>query len=65
MGNILEGITKDLKKIPDTVKKKAKSLDAKQVTLKVLPYAIFGYVADKSLKHKCGLKFSGEITACS
>jgi type IV secretion system protein VirD4 len=47
MGNIVEGITKDLKKIPDIVKKKAKSLDAKQVTLKVLPYAIFGYVADK------------------
>jgi type IV secretion system protein VirD4 len=47
MGNIIDGITKDLKNIPKTVKEKTKSLNAKQVILKVLPYAIFGYVADK------------------
>jgi type IV secretion system protein VirD4 len=47
MGNIIEGITKDLKNIPKTVSEKAKSLDAKQMILKVLPYAILGYVADK------------------
>jgi type IV secretion system protein VirD4 len=47
MGNIINGIAKDLKNIPKTVKDKAKSLNAKQVILKVLPYAIFGYVADK------------------
>ena len=47
MANIIEGIAKDLKNIPKTIKSKTKSLEPKKVILKVLPYAIFGYVADK------------------
>ncbi len=47
MANIIEGIAKDLKNIPKTIKDKSKSLNAKQVIIKVLPYTIFGYVADK------------------
>ena len=47
MGNIIQGIAKDLKNIPKTIKSKTKSLEPKKVILKVLPYAIFGYVADK------------------
>ncbi|MBP3505700.1 MAG: type IV secretory system conjugative DNA transfer family protein [Lachnospiraceae bacterium] len=44
---MIEGIAKDLKNIPKTIKDKSKSLNAKQVIIKVLPYTIFGYVADK------------------
>ncbi len=47
MASIVEGIAKDLKNIPKTVKGKTKSLEPKKVILKVLPYAIFGYIADK------------------
>ena len=47
MANIIEGIAKDLKNIPKKIKDKSKSLNAKQVIIKVLPYTIFGYVADK------------------
>ena len=47
MANIIEGIAKDLKNIPKTIKDKSKSLNAKQLIIKVLPYTIFGYVADK------------------
>ena len=47
MGNIVQGIAKDLKNIPKTIKSKTKSLEPKKVILKVLPYVIFGYAADK------------------
>ena len=47
MANIIQGIAKDLKNIPKTIKSKTKSLEPKKVILKVLPYSIFGYVADK------------------
>ena len=47
MASIIEGIAKDIKNIPKTIKGKAKSLEPKKVILKVLPYVIFGYVADK------------------
>ena len=47
MASIIEGIAKDIKKIPKTIKGKTKSLEPKKVILKVLPYVIFGYVADK------------------
>lgn len=47
MASIIEGIANDLKNIPKTIKSKTKSLEPKQVIIKVLPYAIFGYVADK------------------
>ena len=47
MASIIQGIAKDIKKIPKTIKGKTKSLEPKKVILKVLPYVIFGYVADK------------------
>lgn len=47
MASIVEGIAKDLKNIPKTIKSKTKSMEPKKVILKVLPYVIFGYVADK------------------
>lgn len=47
MASIIEGIAKDIKNIPKTIKGKTKSLESKKVILKVLPYVIFGYVADK------------------
>jgi len=47
MASVIEGITKDLKNIPKTIKSKTKSMEPKKVILKVLPYVIFGYVADK------------------
>lgn len=47
MASIIQGIAKDIKNIPKTIKGKSKSLEPKKVILKVLPYVIFGYVADK------------------
>lgn len=47
MASIIEGIAKDIKNIPKTIKDKTKSLEPKKIILKVLPYVIFGYVADK------------------
>ena len=47
MASIIEGIAKDIKNIPKTIKGKTKSLEPKKVILKVLPYVVFGYVADK------------------
>ena len=47
MASIIQGIAKDIKNIPKTIKGKTKSLEPKKVILKVLPYVIFGYVADK------------------
>ncbi len=47
MASIVEGIAKDLKNIPKTIKSKTKSMEPKKVILKVLPYVIFGYVANK------------------
>ena len=47
MASIIQGIAKDIKNIPKTIKGKTKSLEPKKIILKVLPYVIFGYVADK------------------
>ena len=47
MASIVEGIAKDLKNIPKTIKSKTKFMEPKKVILKVLPYVIFGYVANK------------------
>ena len=47
MASIIEGIAKDIKNIPKTIMGQTKSLEPKKVILKVLPYVIFGYVADK------------------
>ena len=47
MGKVVEGIAKDLKNIPKSIKKKTGSMNLKQIIIKVLPYVIFGYVADK------------------
>ena len=47
MASIIQGIAKDVKNIPKTIKGKTKSLEPKKVILKVLPYVVFGYVADK------------------
>lgn len=47
MASIIQGIAKDIKNIPKIIKGKMKSLEPKKVILKVLPYVIFGYVADK------------------
>ena len=47
MASIIQGIAKDIKNIPKIIKGKTKSLEPKKVILKVLPYVIFGYVADK------------------
>ena len=47
MASIIQGIAKDIKNIPKTIMGQTKSLEPKKVILKVLPYVIFGYVADK------------------
>lgn len=44
MASIIEGIAKDIKNIPKTIKGKTKSLELKKVILKVLPYVIFGLI---------------------
>ena len=49
MASIIQGIAKDIKNIPKTIMGQTKSLEPKKVILKVLPYVIFGYVADDSL----------------
>ena len=47
MSNIIEGITKDLKAIPQNLKAKAGGMDTKKLVLLNLPYIFVGYFCDK------------------
>ena len=47
MSKILDGIAKDLKAIPETLKAKTGSVDKKKLILMNLPYILAGYFCDK------------------
>ncbi len=47
MSNIIEGIAKDLKAIPENLKAKAGSADIKKLVLMNVPYILVGYFCDK------------------
>lgn len=48
MSNIIEGITKDLKAVPEGLKAKAKGADAKKLLIMNIPYILVGYFCDKA-----------------
>lgn len=48
MSNIIAGITKDLKAIPENLKAKAKGADSKKLVLLNVPYILVGYFCDKA-----------------
>ena len=47
MSNIIGGIAKDLKSIPESLKAKAGNVDKKKLVLMNLPYVLAGYFCDK------------------
>ena len=47
MSKIIDGIAKDLKAIPETLKAKTGNVDKKKLTLMNLPYILAGYFFDK------------------
>ncbi len=47
MSNLIYGIAKDLKSIPESLKAKAGNVDKKKLVLMNLPYALAGYFCDK------------------
>ena len=47
MSKIIDGIAKDLKAIPETLKAKTRSVDKKKLILMNLPYILAGYFCDK------------------
>ena len=47
MSKIIDGIAKDLKAIPETLKAKTGSVDKKKLILMNLPYILAGYFCDK------------------
>ena len=48
MSSIIEGITKDLKAVPRSLKEKAKGADAKKLLIMNIPYILVGYFCDKA-----------------
>ena len=48
MSNIIEGITKDLKAVPQSLKAKAKGADVKKLLIMNIPYILVGYFCDKA-----------------
>ena len=47
MSNIINGIAKDLKSIPEKLKAKTGNIDKKKLVLMNLPYVLAGYFCDK------------------
>lgn len=47
MSKIIDGIAKDLKTIPETLKAKTAGVDKKKLILMNLPYILVGYFCDK------------------
>ena len=47
MNNIINGIAKDLKSIPENIKAKTGNVDKKKLVLMNLPYVLAGYFCDK------------------
>ena len=47
MSNIVQGIAKDLKAIPENLKAKLKGADTKKLMLLNIPYILVGYFCDK------------------
>ena len=47
MSNIINGIAKDLKAIPKSLKAKTGNIDKKKLVLMSLPYVLAGYFCDK------------------
>ena len=47
MSNIVQGIAKDLKAIPENLKAKLKGADTKKLVLLNIPYILVGYFCDK------------------
>ena len=48
MSNIIAGITKDLKTVPQKLKEKVKGVDGKKLILLNLPYVLAGYFCNKA-----------------
>ena len=48
MSNIINGIAKDLKSIPEKLKAKTGNIDKKKLVLMNLPYVLAGYFCDKT-----------------
>ena len=48
MSNIINGIAKDLKSIPEKLKAKTGNIDKKKLVLMNLPYVLAGYICDKA-----------------
>ena len=46
MSNIINGIAKDLKSIPENIKAKTGNVDKKKLVLMNLPYVLAGYFCD-------------------
>lgn len=47
MSKIIDGVVKDLKAIPETLKAKTAGVDKKKLILMNLPYILAGYFCDK------------------
>jgi type IV secretion system protein VirD4 len=47
LSNIVQGIAKDLKAIPENLKAKLKGADTKKLVLLNIPYILVGYFCDK------------------
>ena len=48
MSKVIDGIVKDLKNIPETIRKKMKGTDKNKLIRMSIPYVIVGYFCDKS-----------------
>ena len=48
MSKVIDGIVKDLKNIPEALRKKMKGTDAKKLIKMSIPYVLVGYVCDKA-----------------
>ena len=58
MSKIIDGIAKDLKAIPETLKAKIGRVDKKKLILMNLPYIFAGYFCDK---RGCGVYRRGRM----
>ena len=48
MSKVIDGITKDLKKLPENLKSRMKGMDKKKLIRMSIPYVIVGFVCDKA-----------------
>ena len=48
MSKVVDGIVKDLKNIPESLRKKMKGMDKGRLIRMSIPYVIVGYIYDKT-----------------